>query len=67
MQITLTQDQIAKINELRKTTIAGNPQVVEKTMEQMLHSVIEYGVRAIEQQRKQYTRQRAALRAYSGK
>ena len=63
--VVLTEEQALRIEELRMTTIAGNTNVEPKTEEQMIHSVVEYGIRAIESQRKQYQRQRAALRAFA--
>ena len=64
---TLTQDQIAAITELRMTTIAGNQQPIAKSEEMMVSQVVEYGIRALLQQRKQYQRQRQALRAFAGR
>lgn len=67
MTFTLTEEQAAAIEELRMTTIAGNPQLDPKTPEQMIWQVLEYGTRALQQQRKQYMRQRAAVKAYAGR
>lgn len=65
--VNLTQDQIQKIEDLRMTTIANNDQLNPKTWEQQVSQIVEYGIRAMEQQRKQYQRQRRALRAYAGR
>lgn len=64
---TLTQEQINALENLRLTTIAGNESPTPKTLEQQVAQAVEYGIRALEQQRKQYQRQRAALKAYAGK
>lgn len=61
-----TSEQWQTIQELQSTTIAGNHQSLPKTDSQMIHQLLEYGIRAIQQQRKQYQRQRAALRSYKG-
>lgn len=58
---TLTQEQLQKVEELRLTTIANNEQKVPKTQQQQISQIVEYGIRALEQQRKQYARQRQAL------
>jgi hypothetical protein len=64
---TLSQDHINEITELQETTIAGNAQQTPKTDEQMMAQIVAYGIRALAQQRKQYQRQRSALRAFAGK
>jgi hypothetical protein len=58
----LTTEQLQLIEELRLTTIANNVQSTPKTQQQQIHQIIEYGIRALMQQRKQYQRQREALR-----
>lgn len=64
---TLTTEQLAMITELRNTTIAGNSQSTPKSEEQMIHQVVEYGIRALAQQRKQYQRTKMALKAFAGR
>lgn len=67
MTFTMNAEQIERMEALRLTTIAGNEQSVPKTQEQQIAQILEYGLRALEQQRKQYLRQRAALQAYKGR
>lgn len=67
--INMTEDQIAKLEYLRTTTITGKEQEEgkEKTMEEIVYQALERGIASIEQTRKQYERTRAAVKAYSQK
>lgn len=66
MTFTLTMEQLQQVEELRLSTIAGNLQSVPKTPQQQVHQIVEYGMRALLQQRKQYLRTREALRLMKG-
>jgi hypothetical protein len=67
MTFTLTTDQILRMEALRKTTIAGNAQDDPKTPEQVVYQIIDTGLAALDQRRKQYSRQRQAMKIAYGK